>query len=678
MRHSHVESPAIKHAEGTRLTSSIAPHRRFWNWSGAVPFVIIVGLCVVTFSIYSPGLYGPFLLDDLSNLSQIGALGPIESWELFRAYLASGEAGPTGRPLALTSFLIDARDWPADPAAFKRTNLVLHCLIGLFLFMTLRSLLRAVGRTAREAEVIALIAAALWLMNPFLVSTTLYAVQRMTQLAALFVVLGFWGYLLGRSWLPTNPRLGYLLMSTSVVLASLLAVLSKENGILLPLLVLVTEFALRYHWAGPAPDWRWRGAFLWLPSAAILGYLAMRLPGMDQTIPARGFSVLERLLTQPQILWDYLFHLFVPHIQTQGLYRDDIAAAQGLLSPPSTLIALLGLAALVVAAVLARRRAPLLSLAILFFLSAHLLESSVIPLELYYEHRNYLPALFLFLPVAAGVLVLQRRFSPVIAPLVVVALVGSFTLATWQRATLWGDEELLYTVWAENNPHSARAQISYFQLVIARGEYSYGIARLRAAMDENLDSSVLTGVYLTNRVARGQIDAEEFREITARMQMQRFDRQQPRALQLLVNALNADATTPEHTEIMLEFLYAWRADWGGIRVVREQAPYLQGVLLSGQGEPDRALERFLEALQQINTAESGLNMASVLAGHGHHAHALVLLDATDDVLAKLPDGALHQSHSRLQYEIERLHGLISEDMEGRSDVETPVLPEQQT
>ena len=636
-----------------------------WNSSTTVSFAIIVAACLLTFTIYTPGLSGPFLLDDTSNLSKIGALGPIESWELFRAYLASGEAGPTGRPLALTSFLIDARDWPADPAAFKRTNLVLHCLIGLFLFLTLRSLLRAVGRTGREVEVIALLAAALWLLNPFLVSTTLYPVQRMTQLAALFVVLGFWGYLLGRSWLPAKPRLVYLLMSMSVGLATLLAVLSKENGILLPLLILVTEFALRFHWAGPAPDWRWRAVFLWLPSAAIVGYLAARLPGLDQAIPERGFSLLERLLTQPRILWDYLFHLFVPQIQTQGLYRDDIVAAQGLLSPPSRLFALLGLGALVLGAILARKRAPLLSLAIVFFLTGHLLESSVIPLELYYEHRNYLPALFLFLPVAAGVMVLQRRFSPVIAPLLVVALIGSFTVATWQRATLWGDEELLFTIWAENNPHSARAQISYFQLVTARGEYPYGITRLRAAMDDNPDSSILTGVYLANRAVRGQIDADEFREVTARMQMQRFNREQPQALRLLVNALNANAPLPEHSEIMLEFLATWRADWGNLRIVREQAPYLQGVLLSGQGEPDRALERFLEALQQINTAESGLNMASLLAGHGHHAQALVVLDAAAAVLAEAPDSALRQSRSTLRSEIERLQGLIGEELEAR-------------
>ena len=655
------------------MTSSSEPSGRAWNGSNRVPLTIFLAACFVAFAIYTPGLSGPFLLDDSSNLSKIGALGPIESWELFRAYLASGEAGPTGRPLALATFLVDARDWPADPAAFKRTNLILHCLIGLFLFLTLCRLLRTIGRTGRQVEMIALLGAALWLLNPFLVSTTLYPVQRMTQLVALFVVLGFWGYLLGRSWLPTKPRHGYWMMSASVGLGTLLAVLSKENGILLPLLILVTEFALRFHWAGPAPDWRWRAVFLWLPAAAIFGYLGMRIPGLDQTIPERGFSVLERLLTQPRILWDYLFHLFVPHIQTQGLYRDDIVAAQGLLSPPSTLIALLGLLALVVGAVLVRRRAPLLSLAILFFLAAHLLESTVIPLELYFEHRNYVPALFLFVPVASGILALRKRFSPAIPILIAVALVGSFSLATWQRAVLWGDEELLHTVWAANNPHSARAQIAHFQIVAGQEGPFFALGHLRQAMRDNPDSGLLTAVYLANRIALGTLAADEFREMAHVFRTQSFDGQQPQALRLMVESLNAQDPSPEHAEIMLELLENWRSDRGkDIRAVREQSPFLQGLLASGQGHGSLAAKHFMDALENIATVESGLRMASILASDRHFVEALMLLDLSAEVLRTQPERSLIRTRSTYESEITRLRQLIHEDPERLGSIARPL------
>lgn len=66
---------------------------------------LIVSFCLVsswflTVLIYQPGLSGPFLFDDFPNLEKIGALGPIESWELFKAYLSSGFSGPTGRPIS--------------------------------------------------------------------------------------------------------------------------------------------------------------------------------------------------------------------------------------------------------------------------------------------------------------------------------------------------------------------------------------------------------------------------------------------------------------------------------------------------------------------------------------------------------------------------------------------------
>lgn len=302
---------------------------------------LIVSFCLVsswflTVLIYQPGLSGPFLFDDFPNLEKIGALGPIESWELFKAYLSSGFSGPTGRPISLTSFLLDANDWPADPAPFKHTNVLLHLLIGVILFPTIRKLLSAIGRAPRETDWVALIATTLWLFNPFLVSTTLYIVQRMTQLATLFSVLGIWGYLQGRLWLSTRPCLGYATLSLSVGLGTVLAVFSKENGALLPLLILTMEFALRFHWTTPGPDWRWKTAFLGLPALAIMVYLAMRLPGLNHPIPTRNFSLAERLLTESRILWDYLFHLFFPHIQTRGCIRIASSSQPDLppLGPP--------------------------------------------------------------------------------------------------------------------------------------------------------------------------------------------------------------------------------------------------------------------------------------------------------------------------------------------------------
>src|SRR5690606_35304115 len=143
---------------------------------------------------------------------------------------------------SLLSFLIDANNWPAEAWPFKRTNLVIHLTVGLVLFGTTRALLLSIGRSTSEAYWLGLAATALWLVNPFLVSTTLYVVQRMTQLAALFVLAGVWCYLHGRILL-TRSRTwqGYIFLGVGVPLCTLLATLSKENGALLPLLLLVIQ-----------------------------------------------------------------------------------------------------------------------------------------------------------------------------------------------------------------------------------------------------------------------------------------------------------------------------------------------------------------------------------------------------------------------------------------------------
>src|SRR5678815_3737500 len=92
-----------------------------WALPAAASFILLLLAWA-----YWPGLAGPFLFDDYGNLDVLGAYGHIRTWPDFLYYLPSGNADPTGRPIALLSFLLDAHSWPADPWPFKRTNLVLH------------------------------------------------------------------------------------------------------------------------------------------------------------------------------------------------------------------------------------------------------------------------------------------------------------------------------------------------------------------------------------------------------------------------------------------------------------------------------------------------------------------------------------------------------------------------
>lgn len=240
--------------------------------SVVAPAIGCIFILVFAYFIYLPGVSGGFLFDDYPNLQHLGDLGGVVDWETFRSYVLSGFSGPTGRPLSLASFLLDDNTWPSEAAWFKKTNLLIHILCGLQLCWATLLLLRNLKDVIEtQAQYIAILACALWLLHPYMVSTTLYVVQRMAQLATLFCLAGIVLYLYGRLQLSIRPRRAYTLMSLGLVAGTLLATLSKENGALLPLLVLVIEFCLPKE---GRPAWQWRALFLWLPSLAVAVLLA--------------------------------------------------------------------------------------------------------------------------------------------------------------------------------------------------------------------------------------------------------------------------------------------------------------------------------------------------------------------------------------------------------------------
>lgn len=432
------------------------------------PFVAGVFLLALAYIVYLPGLSGAFLFDDFGNLPPLGDTGPIHhAWQAW-AWITSGFAGPTGRPISLASFLIDTRTWPAPPEGFKHTNVVIHLINGLLLAGLSHALARGFGLDRRRALWVGVLAAGFWLLHPFWVSTTLYVIQRMAMLAALFVFAGLWAFVHGRLQLRAGkPIRAYIWMSMGLALGTLLATFSKENGALLPLLAWVIE-AFVFDTDQRALDrdgkwfiW-WRRLFIYLPSAVLLAYMAYQLPMLfaGQTY-GRNFTPWERLLSETRIVWTYLRDLWLPGLHDGGLFNDDIRISTGLLQPISTLFAALGILLLVVVSVLARMaRTPwvrAVGLAIAFYFLGQLLESTWLPLELMFEHRNYLPAGLMFLPLA--VFLVQHTTSKQRWPAwTAVAILTVFALLTTKRADVWGKPFVQALSWAHQHPDSARAQ----------------------------------------------------------------------------------------------------------------------------------------------------------------------------------------------------------------------------
>jgi hypothetical protein len=462
---------------------------------------LLAALLLVAWLAYRPGLSGGFVFDDFANLPALGETGPVDNAAAFARYVTSGTADPIGRPLAMASFLIDARDWPARPEPFKRTNIILHLLNCALLY----GLLRAFGRTwmrSGEFETLtdtrmdhaSLIASGLWALHPLFVSTTLYIVQREAMLPATFCLAGLLAWMKARRLLDQGrTRAGSLMAILAIAGCTLLATLSKANGLLLPSLILIVERVFLPQGLRPAGRaGRVFSAALMActvaTAAIVLALIYLAWMGIDHGIPHRPWTEGQRLLTEPRIIWQYLGQLWFPHPYTAGVFNDTTAVSMTFWQPWTTSIAIVGVVLLCIFAWTGRRVAPALAGAILFFLTGHLLESSSVPLELYFEHRNYLPSLLLFWPLAlwlAGVrmkpsagasrpIFPSARVRYALAAILLASMAGM----TYANASVWGDTANQATLWARLNPTSARAQVTAAQEEIQQGHPSRAVARL--------------------------------------------------------------------------------------------------------------------------------------------------------------------------------------------------------
>ncbi len=434
---------------------------------------LVFGL-LATFSLtaicYWPSLDGPFLFDDIPNLEPMGERGGLIAAEQYLEFIATPRSGPLGRPLSLASFTLNAKTWPADPRPFRITNLVIHLVNGFLIFLFARRVF-SMSQHRLTAEKLALMCAAMWLLHPLLVSTTAYIVQRMTMLCALFSLAGLLCYMRGRDQLPTNPTRGWLWIIGGMSGFGLLALLSKESAILLPLYALTIEWTV-YSAITTSP--RHRNLLLAILIAPVLIFATVVVARWDSIASGfefRSFTLLERLMTQAVVVVDYLGQIVAPRLSGLGIIHDDFPVSTGLTSPFSTLISLLLIVLLAALAVAVRKKLPLVSLGVLWFLAGHSLEAGPFPLELYFEHRNYLPLLGPLI-VAASLLLLVKHKVQRILLFGVALFILAESLITWQSATTWGSEARFMRTALIEHPDSLRAQQFYVNELIVSGQYS--------------------------------------------------------------------------------------------------------------------------------------------------------------------------------------------------------------
>jgi hypothetical protein len=467
---------------------------------------LLLAAFVLTIAVYWPGLFGGFLFDDYPNIVDNHGVQPSNA--SFSSLVGAALSSPSSefkRPLASLSFATNYLISGLDPYWMKLTNLVIHLLNGLLVFLLARSLLLTISAGARErapaetmtgtgkrAGVIAALITASWMLLPINLTGVLYVVQRMESMANLFVLLGLLGYFAGRrqmmegaqrgadgdyeapitSW-STGMR-GFVLCVASIVACTGVGVLAKETAVMLPLYAVLIEWMVfRFRRPTGQLDHRVTALFvvlLLLPLLVGLTWLLPQVfnPGYWST---RDFSLRTRLLSEARIIVDYIRWTLLPTPDALSFYHDDFRISTGLLAPWTTLGSIVFLGVLVAVMVWLRKRLPLAALGIGLFLGCQLLTGTILPLELIYEHRNYFASFGLLLAIVPLLAVPSTTTMALPRYALLAGAMLCWIGLTALTAYAWGNPLRLAEDLASRAPLSPRAQYELGRTYIIYSHY---------------------------------------------------------------------------------------------------------------------------------------------------------------------------------------------------------------
>jgi tetratricopeptide (TPR) repeat protein len=587
--------------------------------------IALLSLLVITgaaYFIYSAALGGAFNFDDAPHLQ---ALAFIEDLPSALAFIVSGDAGPLGRPIALASFALQFSAWPHSPEEFLYTNILIHLINGLLVAWFALRLARVKEDISGYALPFALTLFSLWTLQPLLASASLMVVQRMTTLSATFVLVGLVGYLAGRQRIVHARRRGWPMMVGSLGVATLLAVLTKETGALLPVYVWVLEYTLFDSPQNIRIFSVWR-RLLHVPVAVLLGYTILQLPHIFE-VTQRGFSAWQRLVSEGPILWTYLRLIVLPKSSDLGPFHDDIAVSASLIESPQAFLAWSAWGVLIATAILLRRRFPWFSFTAGWFLLGHALESTLFNLELYFEHRNYLPSLGPLAWISASVWRVPKNYKRVVVGVTAtyVLLLG-FVLHEVTAA--WGSPDIAARLWADKHPASERAQQFLANRLIAGGDVKLALSVIENAYDRDPFNIGLALQAVQLSCALGEDVSVKVEQSLVTLSRARVDYSILDTLEMILNQYQQRkclGLTQEAMHRLIDNLLA-NHHYQGLAITRFKLHHAKARLFFENRELDPTVRHLEQAFEALPDLDTGVLMVGLLNSAGLRDEALKKLE----------------------------------------------------
>ncbi len=467
----------------------------FGRWQA----LFLAALVIVGIIIYANTLQVPYVLDDQIAIEHNPSIRmeEITPKSIIDAAFGFGKT----RPVPMLSFGINYYFGQDDVRGYHLVNMVIHIVNGILLFILVKlSFLlsnRQPGATRKLAPIsittLSFFAAILWLANPVQTQSVTYIVQRMTSMGAMFYLMALILYARGRIAQLLSHREGkagsrhYYVWFAGCLAAGLLALGSKESTAMLPIFIFLYEW---YFFQDLDKSWFKRQIKYMVAITLLFGLVAGLYLGFDpvgkintlRDYVLQEFTIGQRLLTQTRVVIFYLSLIFFPNPSRLNL-DHDFPLSYSLINPFTTVVSLVVIIALIGMGIYLAKRQRLISFCIFWFFGNLLIESSVIPLALIFEHRIYLPSMFVFLAIA---ILAHRYLKPVWLPTAVAcAAVAVCAWWTYERNKIWQDDLVLWTDCNQKSPNKARPYLNIGQILTNRLKYDDALPNFLKAIEIN-------------------------------------------------------------------------------------------------------------------------------------------------------------------------------------------------
>src|SRR5579872_3827574 len=419
------------------------PRRAYWPY--LLGAFITLG---VAFWVYGPALDGPFIFDD-RTLPFGNASFPVDN---FAEWLKGV------RPTLMLSFWVNYRLSQFQPNSYHAFNVIFHAMNAVLIFLITRKVLQFAGAANSNKDVLAGFAGALFLLHPVNSESVGYVTSRSENLSVLLFFVA-WTIFLYR------PKPEATWIRAVLVLALFgLAVLTKEHTIVLPALLLLTDYFWNppFSFQGIRRNWR-----LYLPVAAggvlVVAYLSPKLEGAGKAgFGLKEFTWYQYFFTECRAFWVYIRLFLFP----VGLRIDYDFPISYTVLDHWAFLGLMAILALSGVAFYYRRRYPLAAFGFFAYLILMAPTSSFMPIrDPIAEHRLYLPMiglLFIVLEFLRRVDVRQGKWIAGLAAVLVLA-----GIMTYVHNFVWSDPRIL---WEDTRAKSPRLSRVEFQLAEAYRE----------------------------------------------------------------------------------------------------------------------------------------------------------------------------------------------------------------